>query len=458
MSQSSEKIIVFTSFVLSVVSVFVVSGIILGVPYIGEEYLMSNYIQNWIPTIFVFAVCIFTIPAGQLSGKIGFKKSLVIGNVISLIGFVAVIFAFSAETFLLCRLIQGIGIAFSNVSEIAIIVLAIPESRRGRALGITATGVYLGTSAAPVIGGFLVANLGWRAIFYVSIPLLVICILLMIFKIDGEWHTDKNIKIDKIGSVFYMLGIFLFVLGFTDIITLTGQISVAVGAVLLIFFAWYESKREYPVFDVNLFKKRTFASYNFAGFCGYFAAMIVTTVLNYHFQYVLGWDPGTTGLMMLINPVIMSVVAVNAGRLSDKYHPQKIAAVGMFISIFAFIFMSTLNPASSLYIVVLAMILQAVGMGLFSSPNMNAVMGSVSPDKVSHASGAVITVRSIAQTMSMAFLTLVFSWIMGNLMMSTEYASLIVQSSGIVCLISAFVCAAAVLVSVIGIRAEKSSS
>ena len=150
----------------------------------------------------------------------------------------------------------------------------------------------------------------------------------------------------------------------------------------------------------------------------------------------------------------MSITAVNAGRLSDKYHPQKIASIGMFIAIFAFVILSFLNANTPLYVVVIAMVLQALGMGLFSSPNMNAIMSCVSKEDVVHASGSQITMRAIGQTMSMAILTLVFSWIMGGLAISPQYGDMIVQASQIICLISALACILAVIVSVIGIKSE----
>lgn len=454
MSKNLEKFIVLISFMSSIIGVFVINGVIIGVPEIANEFGMNNVVQNWIPTIFVFAVTMLTIPAGQLAGKIGFKKSLIIGNVIKLIGFIGIVFAFSTETFLLFRLLQGIGVAFANVSELAIIVLGIREEHRGRSLGITAIGVYIGTSAAPVICGFLVQNFGWRSMFYIAIPFLILCILLMIFKLDTEWNVDENIKIDKFGSILYMMGVFLFVYGFTDLLTVTGKIAVVIGIVFLISFVLYELRSTYPVFNVRLFKNRPFASYNIAGLCGYFAVMVVTTILNYHFQYVRGWDAQLTGLILIISPIVMSITAVNAGRLSDKYHPQKIATIGMFIAIFAFVLLSFLNEDTPLYIVVVAMILQALGMGLFSSPNMNAIMSSVSEDDVSHASGAQITMRAIGQTMSLALLTLVFSWVMGGLAMSLQYADMIVRASQIICLICALACVLAVAVSIFGIKSE----
>ena len=290
--------------------------------------------------------------------------------------------------------------------------------------------------------------------FYITIPFLVLCILLMIFKLDSEWKVDEKIKIDKKGSILYMIGTFLFIYGFSDLVTPIGKICLIIGLIFLIVFAIYELRQKYPVFNVKIFKNRSFTSYNIAGFCGYFAVTVVTTILNYHFQYIKGWDPETAGLILIISPIIMSITAINAGRLSDKYHPQKIALIGMTISIFAFILLSLVNANTSLHIIIIAMILQALGMGLFSSPNMNAIIRSVSKDNITDATGALITMRSVGQTMSLSLITLVFSWIMGNLELSSKYAQMIVQSSQTICVICALACIVGAIVSIIEIKSE----
>ena len=136
-----------------------------------------------------------------------------------------------------------------------------------------------------------------------------------------------------------------------------------------------------------------------------------------------------SGLILIITPVIMAIMAPNAGKLSDKIHPQKLAAVGIGIAAIALAILSFLNGDTPLYIVILAMILQGIGMGLFSSPNMNAIMSSVPPKYAPTASASQATMRTIGQTMSLGLLTLVFAWVMGSLQLAPEYAAMIVQAS-----------------------------
>ena len=449
-----ETIVVFVSFITSFFAVFLSNGIIIGVPAIAQDFAMNNVIQNWVPTIFFLVVAVFTVPAGQISGKFGVKKSLLAGILVYLIGSIGAVLSFSTESFLIFRIMQGAGVAFLNVSAMAMVVHAVAPKNRGKALGFTVTGVYLATSLSPVICGFLVHNLGWRSMFYFVIPFLVLCIILMITKIPQEWKTYQDDKIDKVGSILYGIGILFFIYGFTSLITTPGKILTVLGIILLVIFGAYELRQKSPVFNMNLFKNKKFTSSNIAALCSYIAVMVVTTILNYHFQYVRGWDAQMFGMILIITPIIMAIMAPNAGKLSDKIHPQKLAALGMGIATVALLILTFLTGKTPLYMVIIAMILQGIGMGLFSSPNMNAIMSSVPPKDAPTASASQATMRTIGQTMSLGLLTLVFAWIMGSLELAPQYAGMIVQASQIICGICTAACLLAIFASLVGVKSK----
>ncbi|WP_296808123.1 MFS transporter [uncultured Methanobrevibacter sp.] len=449
-----ETYVVLISFLTSFFGVFLSNGIIIGVPAIANDFAMNNVIQNWIPTIFFLVMAVFTVPAGQISGKFGVKKSLLIGVCVFLLGSIGAALSFSTESFMLFRIVQGASVAFVNVAAMAMVVSAVKPQNRGKALGFTVTGVYLATSLSPVICGFLVYNFGWRSIFYVVIPFLVLCILVMILKIPQEWKTYENDAIDKFGSLLYAVGILLFIYGFTNLINSTGIILTIAGIILLAVFAVWELRQTSPVFNMKLFKNTKFTSSNIAALCSYLAIMVVTTILNYHFQYVRGWNAQMAGLILIVTPIIMAILAPNTGKLSDRIHPQKLAAVGMAIASVAMFILVFLNNEMPVYMVVIAMILQGIGMGLFSSPNMNAIMSSVPPKDAPTASASQATMRTIGQTMSLGLLTLVFALVMGNLPLSTQYADLIVRSSQMICTISLCACILSIFASLIGIKSK----
>ena len=449
-----ETIVIFVAFITSFFAIFLSNGIIIGVPAIAQEFAMNNVIQNWIPTIFFLVMAVFTVPAGQISGKFGVKKSLLVGIIIYLIGSIGAVLSLSIEMFLVFRIMQGVGVAFLNVSAMAMVVQAVKPQNRGKALGFTVTGIYLATSLSPVICGFLVHNLGWRSMFYFVIPFLVLCILILILKIPQDWKTYDDQPIDKLGSILWGMGILIFIYGFTSLVNLQGVILAVIGLSILVLFVVYELKQSAPVFNMILFKNKKFTSSNIAAICSYLAVMAITTILNYHFQYVRGWNAQMSGLILIITPILMAIIAPNSGKLSDKLHPQKLAAVGIGIASIALGILSFTNGDTPVYIVIIAMILQGIGMGLFSTPNTNAIMSSVPLKYAPTASASQATMRTIGQTMSLGLLTLIFAWIMGSLQLSTKYAAMIVQASQTICLICTGVCILAVFASLVGIRSK----
>ena len=456
MNIDSESYVVFVAFITSFFAVFLSAGIVLGVPAIASEFGMNNIFQNWIITLNALVIAIFTLPAGQISGKYGVKKSLIIGVTIYLLSSIGACMSFSTESFLIFRVFQGIGIAFSNVSAMAMVVQAVKPQNRGKALGFTVTGVYLAGSLSPVFCGFLVHNFGWRTMFYFVIPFLMLCIVLMIFKIPQEWKTYEGSRIDSLGYLIYGIGITLFIYGFTNLMNSFGAISIFIGSILLIVFGYYELRIDSPAFNMNLFKNMKFTSSNVAALCSYLAIASITTILNYHFQYVRGWNAQMSGLILIITPIIMALIAPNSGKLSDKIHPQKLAAIGMSIATITLLILIFLDVNTPLYLIVIAMILQGIGMGLFTTPNTNAIMSSVPPNETPNASAAQSAMRTMGQTISMGLLTLVFAWIMGNLKLSSEYAGLIVQSSQLVCIICTIICIIAIFASLVGIKSKDS--
>ena len=456
MELNSETYVVFVAFITSFFAVFLSAGIVLGVPSIASEFGMNNVVQNWIITIALLVVAVFTLPAGQISGKYGLKKSLIAGVLIFLIASIGACLSVSTEMFMFFRVLQGIGGAFSNVASIAMVVQAVKPENRGKSLGFTVTGVYLAGSLSPVICGFLVYNFGWRSMFYFVIPFLALCIMLMVLKIPGEWKTYENDKIDAIGYASYAIGILLFIYGFTNLMNTFGVFCVIVGLALLAVFGYIELKVDSPAFNMRLFRNMKFTSSNIAALCSYLAIAAITTILNYHFQYVRGWNAQMSGLILIITPIIMAVMAPTAGKLSDKAHPQKLAALGMSIATVTLVILIFLDANTPLYLIVIAMVLQGIGMGMFTSPNTNAIMSSVPPKETPNASAAQSAMRTIGQTMSLGLLTLIFAWVMGSLKLSSEYADMIVQSSQLICIICTIICIIAIFASLVGIRSKDS--
>lgn len=451
----TKNLILLICTVLSFFTVFAVNAVNVVIPSIAAEFHMNNIVQNWVTIIFLLVVAVLSVPAGQISGKYGLKKVTILSIILFIIISIVNVLVTSTELFLACRLILGIALSFINVTSMAMIVSAFKPEDRGSALGINITGVYVGLSLSPVLGGILNYNLGWRAVVLFGVPFLLVILALLLFKVKDEWITFEGIPIDFKGSLVYGIGMILFIYGFTILHQTLGIVLTVLGIIFLIVFGLIELKQNNPVFDIRFFKNRKFLSSNFASLSAYLATYAVVTILNYHLQYIKGFDSQTAGMILLVAPICQVILAPIAGKLSDKYVPQILAAIGMGLGTVSLVLFSFLDNATSLEFLIVAMIIYGVGFGLFSPPNTNVIMGSVPPKDTSVASAAVSTMRTVGQAMSMGILTLVFAFVMGNVPIVEKYYPLLISSCQITCLICVVLCLLSVFASFVGVRSNK---
>ena len=450
-----KNLILLICTVLSFFTVFAVNAVNIVIPTIAGEFHMSNIVQNWVTIIFLLVVAVLSIPAGQISGKHGLKKVTIISIILFIVISIVNVCVTSQEQFLACRFILGIALSFINVTSMAMIVSAFPPQERGKALGINITGVYVGLSLSPVLGGILNYNLGWRSVVLFGVPFLFVILALLLIRIDEEWISFENVSLDLKGSFTYAVGMVLFMYGFTIFNTQLGIILTILGVIILVVFGLIELRQANPVFDIRFFKNHKFLSANFASLCAYLATYAVTTILNYHLQYIKGFDSQTAGIILLVAPLCQVVLAPIAGRLSDRFVPQILAAIGMGLGTVSLFLFSSLNAGTSMEFLIVAMVIYGVAFGLFSPPNTNVIMGSVPPKDTSAASAAVATMRSVGQAMSMGILTLVFAFIMGDVPIIAEYYPLLITSCQITCVICVVLCIASVFASLVGMKSNE---
>ena len=244
---------------------FTISSVNIALPSIERDFQINALLLSWIATSYLLSAAIFLLPFGKLGDIYGRKKIFRYGIIIFTISSFLAAFSNSAGMLIFSRIIQGLGSAMIFATGIAIISSVFPPEERGKALGITVAAVYSGLSCGPFFGGFLTQHFTWRSIFVVNIPLGIVIILLILFKLKGEWADAKGEKFDVTGSVIYGLSLIALMCGVTLLPDISGFVLIVAGFFgLFLFFKWEKNIR-YPVFDVNLFgTNRVFAFSCFA--------------------------------------------------------------------------------------------------------------------------------------------------------------------------------------------------
>lgn len=243
-----------------------------------------------------------------------------------------------------------------------------------------------------------------------------------------EWAECKGEKFDIIGSIIYSLALLILMYGFSILPTLKGIILIILGILGIMGFILYELRTDSPVFEVRLFKDITFGLSNITALINYSSTFAVIFLLSLYLQYIKGFDPWITGTIMVAQPIVMIFTGPIAGMLSDKYSPRLIATIGMIITTLSIFCFTNLNVSTSIAFVVLVLIIRGIGLGLFSSPNTSAIMGSVEKRYYGIASATVGTMRMIGQMLSMGIVIMVLSITVGNVQITSNNSLIFLTS------------------------------
>ncbi len=414
-AESLKKSALAVATIGSFITPFMASSVNVALPYIGKSFRLDAVLLSWVATCFLLAAGVALAPAGRLGDIYGRKRLLTWGLGLFSLSSILCAAAFSAPVLILFRVMQGIGSGMIFASSTAILVSVFSPEERGRVLGITVTAIYIGLSSGPFVGGVLTLHLSWRSLFLLNGLLGFVVVGIVLLKLKGEWAEAGGERFDIAGAFIYGLTLIAIIYGLSLLPSLKSLWLIMVGILGGVFFVRWENRIKFPVFDVSLLRKnRVFALSNLAALIQYSATFAVTFLLSLYFQYIKGFDPRTTGLILISQPITMALFSPFAGKLSDKVEPRIIASLGMAITCAMLFALSFIRQDTGLFYIISCLLILGFGYALFSSPNINAIMGSVDKRYLGIASGSSGTARVLGQMLSMGLVTLVLSIIMGR--------------------------------------------
>jgi MFS family permease len=411
---SKRSVLIVTAFA-AFLTPFLSSAVNLALPSIGKDLHANAIGLGWVISSFILSAAMFLLPFGRLADIIGRKKMFSTGILLFTITTSLIVFSGSITSLIVLRILQGLSSAMIFGTSMAILTSVFQPGERGRAMGINITATYLGLSCGPVIGGLLTQYIGWRSIFAFLIPFGIIALILIKRRIKTEWADAAGETFDWRGSAIYGIALAGLMYGFSKLPSYTGWLFIAVGAAMTIVFLFVEKNLTHPVFDIRLFlQNRVFAFSSLAALINYSATSAIGFFMSLYLQYLKGLDARTAGLIMISQPVAMTILSPFAGKLSDKKNPGVIASAGMALTASGLILLCFISSLTPDFIIVLLLILMGIGFGLFTSPNSNAIMSSVEKRYLGVASGVVGTMRMIGQMMSMGIAMMLISLYIGK--------------------------------------------
>ncbi len=392
------------------------------IPTMGASLHLNYSYALWTQAAYLLVTSMLLIPTGRMADSKYPLRCNLLGTVIFGLGSVVAGLAPTGFVMIVGRLIQGAGGAFVFSTATGIISAVFPSVERGRAIGLNLTASYLGLMAGPVVGGLIVSHLNWRWIFFINLPITVAMLGAgwpLVVAEHRSWEEARarvnrgslpavRRSVDWLGAVLLggVLGALFFPLTFSPfwgwiILNTVGLLTAAV--IFLVSFVIWEQNAAEPMLDLGLIRKnRVFVTACMAAFFASTAVMAVVTLVAVFAEVVQGYSPQTTGLMLLVQPVIMAVVAPFAGRLSDRIGSRLLACLGPLVIAAGMAQLAFASASAGRMIIGLATC--GLGLALFSPPNMSAIMGSVDRFQLNLASGFQATMRYSGQGFSIAVL------------------------------------------------------
>jgi DHA2 family multidrug resistance protein len=384
-------------------------------PHIAGSLSAGQDESTWVLTSYLVSNAIVLPLSGWLSSIVGRKRFYMGCVALFTISSFLCGFAPNLPLLIVFRILQGAGGGGLQPSEQAILADTFPPAKRGMAFAVYGVAVVLAPAIGPTLGGWITDNFTWRWIFFVNIPVGILSLLLTSRLIQDPPYLRRRklseTKIDYIGLGFVALG-----LGTLQVILDKGQRDdwfgspfivwlTMISASSLIFVVFWEWFHKDPIIDLHLFRERTFASANFLMFMLGFALLGSTLLLPLFMQTLLGYTAEQSGLALMPGGFTIMVAMPVVGFLLSRYSPRYLMMFGLSMLSLSLFHMTTFDLGVDFHTVMMARVLQALGLAFLFVPINTAAYAFLPREKNNAASGMMNLARNIGGSVGISFVT-----------------------------------------------------
>ncbi|MFO8089145.1 MAG: MFS transporter [Desulfatiglandaceae bacterium] len=424
------------------------SAVNVALPAIQRDLSATAVHLSWTAAAFVLVNAMVALPLGKAADIWGRKRFLAGGIALLTISSAACCLVRNPNMLIALRALQGVAGGAISVNGVAIVTSVFPPEERGGAFGFVIAAVYTGLSAGPFVGGILTGYFGWQSIFISASLLGAVAFFWIVIGLKGEWADAAGQQLDFKGCVLYMCGLFGITYGASNLPGTQGIVLLTLGFSVLALFGKQQYKAASPLLDMRLFAaNRVFAFSNLAALIHYSSVFAVTMLMSLYLQFVKGLQPQTAGLVLLVQPVIQAAFSPIAGRLSDVRDAGRVASAGMAVTAIGVTMLLFTGRGTPTGYIISAFFVLGLGYALFSSPNTNAIMNSVSKRHYGVASSVTTTMRAVGMSMSMAVATVAISYFVGKAAIDQNSIPSLLQAMKVCFATSIALCCAGIIAS-----------
>lgn len=381
---------------------------------------------QWIVNAYLLLLGALVLIGGSAGDRYGRRKVFVVGVALFAAASLACAASPNVELLILARAVQGLAAAFVVPASLAILGATFDDKERGAAIGAWAGFGAVTTAIGPVLGGWLVDLVSWRAIFLINLPIAAATIWLALKAIPESRDPDVD-RLDWLGAGLAASGLGAVTWGLTAAgergwTSLAVWAALAVGAVLLAAFLVSQAREKHPMMPLSLYRSQTFSGANLLTLALYFGLTGALFFLPYELIAHHGYSAAKAGATLLPMSLVMGTLSGLAGRIADKIGARPMLTVGPIIAGIGFGLLGAPWIGSGYWTGVLpALLVLSLGMTISVAPLTSTVMGAVSASHAGVASGINNAVARVAGLLAVAVLGLIYfapsgggyPWVMG---------------------------------------------
>ncbi|THD75242.1 MAG: MFS transporter [Bradyrhizobium sp.] len=376
----------------------------IALPAIASDLHVSPSDVIWVVNVYQIALVATLLPLGALGEIVGCEKVYLGGLLLFTLASLACSLAWSLESLLVARTLQGLGASGLMSVNTALIRYIYPFRMLGRGVGNNALVVATATTLGPTVASGILALGPWPWLFAVNIPIGLIAIAIGLKTLPRLPRATHPFDFPGALMASACLGFFIVGIGSAAHHTRTTLVLVELAAAIVLgrFLAGRQTDHPAPMLPIDLFRRPMFALSAATSVCSFVVQGLAFVALPFYFEDVLLRSQVETGFFMTPWPLVVGIMAPIAGRLSDRYRVGILGGIGLVLLAAGMVLLATLPVAPGIADIIWRMVVCGAGFGFFQAPNLRALMSSAPPGRSGSASSIVATARLTGQTIGAA--------------------------------------------------------
>jgi EmrB/QacA subfamily drug resistance transporter len=385
---------------------FSVTSLTIAIPSIMAGLRADVDRIQWVVTSFDMTQTVVMPTVGWLGGTLGNRNLFLTGIGISLIGAALGGLSWSLEALIVFQVVQGIGAGLMQPTLTAILYGLFPPNRRGLAVALTMTAFGVGPTVGPIIAGYLVEHISWRATFYVQVPIILASFVLTLTTMPNV--IERRIRsIDFPGLITMTVFLVCLLLALTqgDKEEWTSHYIMglfAISGLAFLLFVVIELSVADPVVDLRVYRSLPFTMGCLLAFLNTMVFRGAGFLMGVFVQHTLQYTPIRAGFMTAPSGIAFGGMSYLAGKLSDRVGPRLPIIIGMLLFIGTFFWYAQMNRWSTTFEILQVMTLRPFSYGWTNSPTNFAALRALPDHQVRLGSGLFSLVRGIASSFGVA--------------------------------------------------------